>query len=54
MSKKELTVTNPYTEEIAFTLPLLQPKEVDGVVRRARQAYCGWRGSSFAERRALC
>lgn len=54
MSTKELTVINPFTEEAALTLPSLGLDEVDGVVRRAREAYRGWRGSSFAERTALC
>ena len=54
MSANELTVINPYTEEVVLTLPLLQTGEVDNIVKRERGAFLGWRGSSFAERTALC
>ncbi len=51
---RELQVINPYTEEVAFTLPMLASGEVDGVVRRARTAFGAWRWSTAAERRTLC
>jgi acyl-CoA reductase-like NAD-dependent aldehyde dehydrogenase len=54
MSQYELRVVNPYTEEVAFTLPLLQPDGVDGVVKRARAAFLAWRERSVSERIALC
>ncbi|MBN2308270.1 MAG: aldehyde dehydrogenase family protein, partial [Candidatus Hydrogenedentes bacterium] len=54
MSKQELHVVNPYTEQVAFSLPLLAAGEVDGVVQRARKAFLGWRGSPMADRVALC
>ncbi len=54
MSAKELQVINPYTEETAFTLPLMEAKEVNALVERARKAYYLWRSTSVAERIALC
>ncbi len=54
MSEHELKVVNPYTEEVAFTTPLLQANEVGALVAQARKAYEGWRDSSMADRKALC
>ena len=54
MSAKELKVINPYTEEVAFALPMIGADAVDGLVARARRAYQGWRNSSMEERTALC
>jgi acyl-CoA reductase-like NAD-dependent aldehyde dehydrogenase len=54
MSQNELRVINPYTEEVAFTLPLLQPGDVDLVVRRARTAFLAWKETAVSERAALC
>ncbi|MBI2422626.1 MAG: aldehyde dehydrogenase family protein [Candidatus Hydrogenedentes bacterium] len=54
MSTPELSVINPFTETEAFRVPLLQAGEVEGVVSRARAALRQWRGSSLAERVALC
>lgn len=54
MAAKELNVINPFTEETAFSLPLMESKEVDGLVERARRAYGDWRGTVMAERTALC
>lgn len=51
---KMLDVTNPYTEETAFTLPMLSLTDVDAVVRSARTAFAEWRWATAAERRALC
>ena len=39
MSNTELTVINPFTEEPAFTLPVLAAADVDAVVMRARRAH---------------
>lgn len=54
MSTNELTVINPFTEEPAFTLPMLPQEEVDAVVMQARRAYEDWRGVSLDDRIALC
>lgn len=54
MSQHELRVINPFTEETAFTLPMLQANEVDTVVQRARNAYAVWKDTPIAERVALC
>ncbi|MCP4643081.1 MAG: aldehyde dehydrogenase family protein [bacterium] len=54
MSANELTVINPFTEEVVVTLPQLQADDVDAVVTRARDAYVGWRTSPMADRVALC
>ncbi len=54
MSQNELRVVNPYTEEVAFTLPLLKPDAVDRVVKQARSAYLAWRETAVSERMALC
>ncbi|MBE7557466.1 aldehyde dehydrogenase family protein [bacterium] len=54
MSAQELKVINPYTEEVAFTLPMLSRGDLDPVVARARQAFRAWRKTPVAERVALC
>lgn len=54
MGAAELKVVNPFTEQVAFTLPMLGANEVDGVVSRARAAYLEWRKTSVPERVALC
>jgi acyl-CoA reductase-like NAD-dependent aldehyde dehydrogenase len=54
MSGQSLQIINPYTEEVAFSLPMLGEAEVDAVVARARAAFEGWRNVPIAERKALC
>ena len=54
MSARELKLTNPYTESVFATVPLLDEAEVDAVVARARAAFAAWRNSSPADRAALC
>ena len=54
MSQSMLHLINPYTEEEAFSLPLLQENEVDAAVARARKAFQGWKETPVAERVALC
>ncbi|MDX9972909.1 MAG: aldehyde dehydrogenase family protein [FCB group bacterium] len=54
MGGREIKVINPYTEEVAFTVPTLDAGEVDALVGRARKAYLRWRNTSVAERVALC
>ncbi|MBZ0289815.1 MAG: aldehyde dehydrogenase family protein, partial [Anaerolineae bacterium] len=49
-SPHELKVINPATEDVAFTLPLLQENAVDGLVEQARNAYGAWRFVPVAER----
>ena len=51
---KELNVINPFTEEIVVTFPLMEERQVDSVVAKARSAFMSWRNSSWEERRALC
>jgi acyl-CoA reductase-like NAD-dependent aldehyde dehydrogenase len=47
-------VIYPYTEETVFSVPMLQPEDLDGVVDRAQAAFCDWRKTSITERIALC
>lgn len=54
MPHRELRVVNPYTEQVEFTVPLMDPAEVDRVVARARDAFNGWRKSPMDDRIALC
>ncbi|HPO13655.1 MAG TPA: aldehyde dehydrogenase family protein [Candidatus Hydrogenedentes bacterium] len=54
MSAKELNVINPFTEEVAFTLPMLNEEEIDTTVAHARTAFAGWKNTPMAERKALC
>jgi len=54
MSDPELTVINPFTEEPAFTLPMLEAGEVDAVVMQARRAHEDWRRVPLDDRIALC
>lgn len=54
MSSTELKVVNPYTGEVAFTVPQLPMGEVDAVVARARKAFEDWRFTPMDERLALC
>ncbi len=54
MSAKELKVIYPFTEETAFTFPMLGEDEIDGVVTKARRAFAGWKNSAMSERMALC
>ncbi len=54
MSQNMLRVVNPYTEEVAFTLPMLQEGEVNQVVKRARAAFLAWRETTVLDRVALC
>lgn len=49
-----LTIDNPYTLDVACTVPLAEPEEVDRVLDRARAAARAFRGTSVAERVALC
>ncbi|MCL4216399.1 MAG: aldehyde dehydrogenase family protein [Candidatus Hydrogenedentes bacterium] len=49
-STHELKIINPATEDVAFTLPLLQENAVDGLVEQARNAYGAWRFVPVAER----
>jgi len=54
MSTGELRVTNPYTEQLELTAPMIALTEVDAVVHRAREAFRGWRETPIDERIALC
>jgi acyl-CoA reductase-like NAD-dependent aldehyde dehydrogenase len=54
MSQHELHVVNPFTEEVAFTLPMAGAADLDPLVARARAAFQGWKRSSVAERVTLC
>lgn len=54
MKPKELSVYNPFTEAVAFSVPLLQDFEADRVVQRAREAFGEWRASTMDQRKALC
>jgi acyl-CoA reductase-like NAD-dependent aldehyde dehydrogenase len=54
MSAKQLQVINPFTESLAFELPLQEPAELDQVVARARQTFADWRHSTMTERKQLC
>ncbi|GMU92876.1 MAG: succinate-semialdehyde dehydrogenase [Candidatus Hydrogenedentota bacterium] len=54
MSARELSVINPFTEQVEFTLPLLPVREVDAVVSRARNAFREWRSTTIDERVNLC
>ncbi len=54
MSGKLLSVINPYTEEAAFTLPMLSRGDLDRVVARAREAGRAWRETPVPQRVALC
>ena len=54
MSSNEISVINPFSEEIVFHVAGLAADEVDGVVATARAAYLGWRGTHIAQRQALC
>lgn len=54
MSTTEIIVTNPYTGVETFRVEALSADQIDGAVARARTAFEGWRGTSVAERIALC
>lgn len=54
MSQDELRVVNPFTEEVAFAVPLLGQDGVDAVVQRARDVQAGWRNTAVSDRVALC
>ncbi len=54
MSTTELTVINPYTEEVAFALPMLKEGDVEPTVMRARKAFEAWRTVPLADRTTLC
>jgi acyl-CoA reductase-like NAD-dependent aldehyde dehydrogenase len=54
MSQHELHVVNPFTEEVAFSLPMAGAADLDPLVARARAAFQGWKRSSVADRVALC
>lgn len=49
-----LTVVNPFTESVEVELPLLAAGEVEGVVRKGRDAFEAWRREPVAARVALC
>jgi len=51
---QELKVLNPYTEDVAFTVPLLRESEVAGLVGRARTAFEHWRRKALSQRREVC
>lgn len=54
MKSNELSVYNPFTEEVAFSEPLLPAGEVDAVVARARKAFQAWGTQPIEVRKALC
>ena len=54
MSDQQLRVVNPFTEKEEFSLPLLQPQEIDLVVQRSQEAFSIWRDSTMQERIACC
>lgn len=54
MAANELSVINPFTEDVVARFPMLAAAEVDGVVSRARKAFEAWRRVPLAERKALC
>lgn len=54
MSQSKLQVINPFTEEVAYTLPMATAADLEPLVARARAAFQTWRRSSVAERVALC
>ncbi len=49
-----LTVDNPYTGDIACTVPLAGEPEVSKILDRAKAAAHAYRDSSIADRKALC
>ncbi|MCC6143566.1 MAG: aldehyde dehydrogenase family protein, partial [Candidatus Hydrogenedentes bacterium] len=54
MSAKQLRVINPFTDELAFELPMQDTAELDQVVARARKAFADWRFTAMAARKQLC
>lgn len=54
MAAHELSVVNPFTEDVVARYPLLAESEVDSVVAQARAAQAEWRWAPLAERKALC
>lgn len=54
MGARDLQVINPYTEETAFSVPMMDAGDVDALVGRARKAFEAWRWVPMAERVALC
>ena len=54
MADNLLHVINPFNEEEVTALPLLQPDEVDAVVKRSRHAFSVWKDTPITERVAAC
>jgi acyl-CoA reductase-like NAD-dependent aldehyde dehydrogenase len=54
MSREELALTNPWTEDVFLRLPKTAEKELDGMVARAREAFAGWKKTPVETRRELC
>ena len=53
LSKKmKIQSINPYTEEVIQEFDLMTPKEVDGLIKKSRDAFLKWREVSVAERAA--
>jgi acyl-CoA reductase-like NAD-dependent aldehyde dehydrogenase len=49
-----LDVDDPFSGEVACSVPLADDAAVNATLDRARAAFRGWRGSGVAERVALC
>ncbi len=54
MAAHELSVVNPFTEDVVARFPLLPETEIDAVVMRSQKAQDQWRRVPLAERKALC
>ena len=54
MSKKELSIVNPFTEAVELTLPMTSAKELDALVGRGRAAFEDWKRCPISERQILC
>ena len=50
--KMKIQSINPYTEEVIREFDLMTPQEVDGVVKKSREAFLKWREVPVAERAA--
>jgi acyl-CoA reductase-like NAD-dependent aldehyde dehydrogenase len=53
MATAESNIINPYTETVAFSVPLLPRESVGAVVDRARAAFLDWRLTTIEERCTL-
>jgi acyl-CoA reductase-like NAD-dependent aldehyde dehydrogenase len=54
MQPTSFRVDNPFSGEIVAEIPLLDAREVEGLVARAARAQKAWARTSVAERVALC